>query len=427
MKYVESAKIQGFWGSKNVQLNFHEDLNFLIGPNGSGKTTVINLIAAVLRADIRALFSIQFTQVTIKLKTPGSRTRPVIEVQKEVDEESGYIVFRYNIKEKSSENGTNYTIESPFDERVYRDMRGPRSGRLQRRGALLSSILENFIEVNWLSIHRTTFGFDRRTERDENFRSTIDKKLDEVSRAFSSYFSLLNSAAESEGKNFQELVFLSLLDRKIDVDSIFQQLSDTTVDQETVLGILIDLGVSRTKAQKSSKSFFSRLAKSRDRQSKGDTIGLQEAFLLSDSLRIKEMIEKWKELQDKREAIFRPRLQFESIINELFSKKTLYFDARNIPKLHLDSGDEESVNVLSSGEKQLFILLGEALLQEGRPVVFISDEPELSLHVNWQNVLFRNIRILNSSCQIISATHSPDIVGPFSDRVIEIESCMTDV
>ncbi|WP_082785505.1 AAA family ATPase [Gluconobacter japonicus] len=77
--------------------------------------------------------------------------------------------------------------------------------------------------------------------------------------------------------------------------------------------------------------------------------------------------------------------------------------------------------------KQLFILLGEALLQEGKPVVFISDEPELSLHVEWQSELFKNIRKLNPLSQIISATHSPDIVGKFQENIIKIESCIENV
>lgn len=54
----------------------------------------------------------------------------------------------------------------------------------------------------------------------------------------------------------------------------------------------------------------------------------------------------------------------------------------------LKEGNREDVPIsltaLSSGEKQLFILLTEALLQRECNYLFIADEPELSLHVKWQ-------------------------------------------
>ena len=110
-------------------------------------------------------------------------------------------------------------------------------------------------------------------------------------------------------------------------------------------------------------------------------------------------------------------------MNSLFSGKSISFDERNIPKIRLPHGGEADIGTLSSGEKQLFIILGEALLQEKREVVFISDEPELSLHVIWQSSLFENIRAINPNCQVITATHSPDIIGPFMSKVTKIEDC----
>jgi predicted ATP-dependent endonuclease of OLD family len=76
---------------------------------------------------------------------------------------------------------------------------------------------------------------------------------------------------------------------------------------------------------------------------------------------------------------------------------------------------------LSSGEKQLIILFGEALLQEGAASVYLADEPELSLHVAWQEQLVSSLRELNASAQLIFATHSPDIVSVYGDRVIDME------
>jgi predicted ATPase len=78
--------------------------------------------------------------------------------------------------------------------------------------------------------------------------------------------------------------------------------------------------------------------------------------------------------------------------------------------------------MLSSGEKQLLILLSEALLQRQTPAIFIADEPELSLHVTWQEKVVSSIRGLNNAAQILAATHSPDIVGALSSRTIDMET-----
>ena len=87
------------------------------------------------------------------------------------------------------------------------------------------------------------------------------------------------------------------------------------------------------------------------------------------------------------------------------------------------SGKEFSVQNLSSGEKQLLIIFGEALLQRQKAHIFIADEPELSLHVEWQEKLVSSLKILNPFAQLIFATHSPDIVGSYYKSVLQIEKC----
>jgi ABC-type ATPase involved in cell division len=427
VNYIESVEIEGFWGRKNVSLKLQQDLNFLIGPNGSGKTTIINLISAVLRADIPALYSVQFEKVTVRLKAIGANRKPIIEVAKVVDKKMGSFELHYTVREKSSDKGQTYGVEGPYDERIYRDYRYARSRRYMEEGARLGSILSNLIEVNWLSIHRSSSEEDRRKRGEEGYESSVDHKLHDISQAFSQYFSLLTSKAETESKNFQEHVFLSLLDQEHSGGEVLRQVIVKPEEKSTVVGVLRDLGVSNTKATKSVNTHYARLADAKKRWLDKDNFKLEDAITLSDAHRVSEMINEWRDLEAKKLAIFEPRIKFEKIINSLLSGKELHFDARNNPKVHLDSGDIVDIDVFSSGEKQLFILLGEALLQEERPVIFISDEPELSLHVSWQSSLFENIRSLNGSCQVISATHSPDIVGAFQDRVIQIEQCISDV
>jgi predicted ATPase len=65
---------------------------------------------------------------------------------------------------------------------------------------------------------------------------------------------------------------------------------------------------------------------------------------------------------------------------------------------------------LSAGEKQMLVILLTALVQDNQPAIMIMDEPELSLHTDWQKDLIDNIRRLNENVQLIIATHSPAVI-----------------
>ena len=83
MKILKSVSIKGLWGTKTFSANFFDDTNFLIGQNGSGKTTVINLIAAVLTADIPTLLRLTFSEIQLHLGDgDNEKDRSIVSVTK---------------------------------------------------------------------------------------------------------------------------------------------------------------------------------------------------------------------------------------------------------------------------------------------------------------------------------------------------------
>lgn len=84
-----------------------------------------------------------------------------------------------------------------------------------------------------------------------------------------------------------------------------------------------------------------------------------------------------------------------------------------------DIGVETTSNVkidlpsLASGEKQLFFILLAALRASNHSLII--DEPELSLHVDWQKKLVKSLCLLNPRMQLILATHSPEIIADLPD------------
>ncbi len=118
----------------------------------------------------------------------------------------------------------------------------------------------------------------------------------------------------------------------------------------------------------------------------------------------------------------KPKKIFQDLIDELFAPtaKTIVRSRNEI--FFSQYGEEITPYMLSSGEKQLLVIMLTALVMENRPGVLLMDEPEVSLHIEWQQRLITLIRTLNPNVQIILCTHSPAIImDGWMDAVTEIE------
>ncbi len=115
-------------------------------------------------------------------------------------------------------------------------------------------------------------------------------------------------------------------------------------------------------------------------------------------------------------------------INNLFSNthKTIDIDDTNNIVFRTETGTIQ-LDQLSSGEKQLLLILFKVFLMDEKPYVLLMDEPEISLHISWQQSLIETIRTLNPNCQLIIATHSPSIFGKgWGDKVTFMEKLFVD-
>lgn len=115
------------------------------------------------------------------------------------------------------------------------------------------------------------------------------------------------------------------------------------------------------------------------------------------------------------------KTQFLDLVDELFAETGKRIDRESNELRFLQYEEVLSPYVLSSGEKQMLIILLTTLTQDRQPYVLFMDEPEVSLHFDWQKRLISMVRSLNPNAQIILTTHSPAVImDGWEDYVTEV-------
>ena len=419
LSYIEHVEITDFWGNHHVNLPLKREVNFLIGPNGSGKTTVINLVAAALRVDLKTLGYATFSRIRIKLHRVSPYAKPIVEVRRAISNDSARESLEYHVYPKAGGSAEVFDL-SDYYAWMYR-----RRGRIARQRSRatehdvcypIRNRIANLCDVSWLTVHRAE-GSDPPEESQSEFTS-VDSKLMEISGSISQYFGLLQKRATEEVAKFQESLVLSLIsEQKQEV--VLNRIKEIDLDEEekSLARAFEEVDIPREKLQKKISQYFSHLRRGIRKVEKGEGVSLTDFYVIANSLRLNKIVSEWHDLDKRKERIFRLQEAFLSVVNSLFERKELKVRDNNDMYVKTRSGKDLTLLDLSSGEKQLLIVLGQALLQREENAIFIADEPELSLHVEWQSRLVDSIRALNKNSQIVFATHSPDIVGRYGEDV----------
>jgi predicted ATPase len=414
--------IKGFWGEKTVSFKVRRDVNFLIGSNGSGKTTVINLVAAALQVEVTTLGKNTFSSLTLKFSAARKkRVSTIVVVSKSTSPDSPEPVIEYAISSPplpvkhfrvSTDRGTNWLVH-----RVARE-----GSMIVTNARLLRAMLRDICSVTWLSIQRTHSG--RIASAEQDFDTPIDRKLNYLGNELVRYFSLLATRSDAQMAKFQKSVFLSLVSQETQSNAIaLIKKLDLPGERQALEDIFKDFHLDDADVGKLVANHFAAVEGTlRKRPRQGLDWG--DVYASVAMLRVHALAEAWGSITEARQKIDQPKTEFLSILNAL-TNKIFSINAKKELRVKLKAGGANiTLKDLSSGEKQLLIILGEALLQERNACIFLADEPELSLHIEWQSKLIGALRTVSPNAQILFATHSPDIVGVHQDRVIDMQDIL---
>ena len=116
-----------------------------------------------------------------------------------------------------------------------------------------------------------------------------------------------------------------------------------------------------------------------------------------------------------------PKKRFQDMVDELFAETGKKMVRKENEIRFTQIGETLLPYQLSSGEKQMLVILLTVLVEDHQPYVLFMDEPEVSLHIEWQKRLIELIVELNPNVQIILTTHSPAVImSGWLDKVTEV-------
>lgn len=131
----------------------------------------------------------------------------------------------------------------------------------------------------------------------------------------------------------------------------------------------------------------------------------------------------------EKQAEMKARIEdFRSVINGLFQETEKHIEIEGNKFNIVSKGQILPIDALSSGEKQILLIMLRVFLLEGKESYVLLDEPENSLDISWQYKLIDMLTKLNPNAQFFITTHSPSIFGAgWGDKIIYMEDVTTPV
>ncbi len=434
MKLV-SLEIKGLYGSYNYSVNFNNDVTFIYGSNGCGKTTVLNITEIIITGQLYKLFSYSFSKITLEY-SPTGKKKEASKIEIELSTEQLYIKFNSEKFELSKDEFWERLRESDRDHREVARI-------YYSKYAFLSSIRDTFNYV-YLPLNRSANSFEY-DETEMFMRHKIrgrsnsyfvpstsleskDRAMIQVESLIQDCFSRINSKINHISDDFRNEILKSSvgieISNKKDEQIDIQAMQDTSIDElqsikEAYIKMLKELKLLSVSEEDQYNSYFNTLTKDFKIFKQGEqNISLELFLRLQGVLKVKKLVS-IAEGKEKEKAMTREPIElFLNIMNDFINDtdegKKIVIDPTGSVYFTTGSNIEPiSIHYLSSGEKQLITFFANLIfkVKSSTPGIFVVDEPELSLHLSWQKIFVEKTMYVNNNIQLIFATHSPEIIG----------------
>lgn len=426
--FISHFTVKKLWGHKNYRIVLNDDVNVIIGPNASGKTTLINILYDSLSGNFPRLCRTDFAEVIIKL-TPfedgEKRTVRLIRTEEK-------LTIQIDTKKHSIPLAPFLRFADDYEQHEFHSsfIRHQRAMRVDFHE--IRRELRELVPAVWLPVsRRLPIAEEEEIEQHRLHRKpleSVDECLAGLVEGLQQYRLDLNAELSELRREFQRHALENILydkqhDRILHQPSSFEPPSEH--DKQALLKAFQDVDLVDRHIEKRIDDHFvaANDAVSKWQKSGGD-IDIETIFIIPLINRTRAIVNFAQELENQRKELFKALHSFESVTNSFLNEKNIEVSERGDLIVLPDRPNALALPIdwrhLSSGEKQILILLTQALLSEKTPAVYVADEPELSLHVDWQEKLLSALTQLAGRCQFIVATHSPDIASGFGDKVIDL-------
>lgn len=289
----------------------------------------------------------------------------------------------------------------------------------------LRRLLSEIVSLSSLSVYRLRNGqdYEIRDKHGSRVIAPVDYRLSELLRGLTHYQLDLSQQAREVATSLQKDVLASILYSKEDIETKGYVLDfDKDKEKSNLISAYSQLNAIDGEVRKKINFHVMKIDETVSELKKGsDEINNKPIdFASLEALRKTQKIIKMSlRAEEKTSLIFSPIVLFLDIVKDFINDKTFQFNGGDL----VISNEHNSISYdgLSSGEKQLLILFIETLLQRKKPFVFLTDEPELSLHISWQRKIIPAIKKLNPNAQVIAATHSPEVASKYRNSIYDME------
>lgn len=415
--------IKKLHGNKDFDITFDTPYKILLSENGCGKTTILNILYAVLNKDISKLQKIEFESIAITFTKP-KKTVQITKAQLQYKWESrAYQYIKDRLTEDSFKELINLVIKGESRKVIteFIESKGSKVNLLAIRELIeekdgLKEIITQtrfFTDItkalNGTPLYLPTYrrveenldalGISKKDIKDSLINFGLDDVTNQIEFIRSQILQLSNESFNSvSGDLLTKMINGSLVDRK---------------DKKLIIGQgelvkLILSRVGKTLSEDDQKKIIDLVSSQQIKNQEYDSL----AYFLA------RLIEAYKKQKDLDESLKR----FANVCNEYFRNKRVEYDESKI-NVNIYEGSSTlpiEYNQLSSGEKQIASLFAKIYLYGDQKLAILFDEPELSLSVEWQLRLLKDIVDSGKCIFLLAMTHSPFIFKNMTEHTSDI-------